>query len=70
MPLDELGQPALEDIDPDVDWPALRHNLTLTPAQRLDQHQQMLAFVLSIRAEGEKLYGPAHPEPTVHRQAE
>ena len=41
-----------------VDLEQIEYNLTLTPAQRVEQHYQARLFAERLRRAGERLYGP------------
>jgi hypothetical protein len=47
----------------DVDLSLIEYNLSLTPTQRVEQHYQFRLFMQELRKAGEKLYGPAVPDP-------
>jgi hypothetical protein len=43
----------------DVDLEQVEHNLSLTPAQRLELNDRFAAFVAVVREGGRKFYGKA-----------
>ena len=46
-----------------VDLSLIEYNLSLTPAERVEQHYQARLFVEKLREAGRRLYGPAYPNP-------
>jgi hypothetical protein len=53
-PLDVLRT----DESGEVDLEQIEYNLSLTPAQRLQQLQDCVEFAISVRRAGEDVYGP------------
>ncbi len=52
-------------IDYGIDVAQLEYNLTLTPAERIQQHDRALELVLALRQAGIRYYGfdPRLPQP-------
>ena len=45
----------------DVDLSLIEYNLSLTPAERLEQHYHARMLAERLRAAGERYYGSPHP---------
>lgn len=55
-PLPAVDDPPPTDESGDVDLEQIRHNLSLTPAQRLEQNDRWAHFMHALREAGRELY--------------